>query len=368
MVDLNRNVAPSSQGEEESERESLCLKIRNNLEEMLSNSHLAEDSFLLKHIQRNRQGYVSLKLLTCLKTIKTLTTNWHITLAAAKGSALLEVNDEATKVRRKEPLPQRLMCSPTSRLLLMWINPEHAEDKAARNPGSPSLLLKTIQKFTSPISITSFWFLHPGEELPKELQCYTKRHKELSQHLCAVVKFVSLEALRETLNALRAEEMVGGKRLCMLPLGYQSPQSFSKCQPSEEENTNRCEKDTCSEEVSEVLVQKESLHKIYEETSKSSPHQVSQDTLLGDKTLTICGDQSSSHLDQGCMKTGWSFGDNSVESSHGPWVRRRKFAAQNPNAVLLKAPCSILRVLRKPSGPDDTKGFRARAKEIDFIG
>lgn len=50
------------------EGELLCLKIKAQLEDLFSDSLLAEDGFLLKHMQKNRQGYVSLKLLTCLKS------------------------------------------------------------------------------------------------------------------------------------------------------------------------------------------------------------------------------------------------------------------------------------------------------------
>lgn len=46
----------------------LRLKIRAQLEEMFTDAHLAEDGFLLKHLQ-SRHGFVSLKLLTCLKKV-----------------------------------------------------------------------------------------------------------------------------------------------------------------------------------------------------------------------------------------------------------------------------------------------------------
>lgn len=65
-----RDDAQSAQEEEDREGELLCLKIKAQLEDLFSDSHLAEDGFLLKHVQKNRQGYVSLKLLTCLKKVR----------------------------------------------------------------------------------------------------------------------------------------------------------------------------------------------------------------------------------------------------------------------------------------------------------
>lgn len=47
----------------------LSQKITAQLEFYLSNENLAEDAFLLKHVQRNKLGYVSLKLLTSFKKV-----------------------------------------------------------------------------------------------------------------------------------------------------------------------------------------------------------------------------------------------------------------------------------------------------------
>ncbi|KAM6919048.1 la-related protein 6-like [Xenentodon cancila] len=205
MSRLERNDAKSPP-DEDGEDESLCLKIKAQLENMFSDSHLAEDSFLLKHVLKNKHGYVSLKLLTCLKKIKSLTTNWNITLTAAECSDLLEVNDECTKVRRKEPLPNWLLCSPTNKFLLIWNVSKKNEGEGEASRGRTSLLLKVLQRFGGKSSVASVWILHPGEDLPKELQQYAKHNKELGQLLCAVVKFNSLEGARSAFNALRAEE------------------------------------------------------------------------------------------------------------------------------------------------------------------
>lgn len=61
-----RDDAQSAEGDE---GELLCLKINAQLEVLFSGRHLAEDGFLLKHVQKNKQDYVSLKLLNCLKKV-----------------------------------------------------------------------------------------------------------------------------------------------------------------------------------------------------------------------------------------------------------------------------------------------------------
>uniref|UniRef100_A0A8C3ARA8 Uncharacterized protein n=1 Tax=Cyclopterus lumpus TaxID=8103 RepID=A0A8C3ARA8_CYCLU len=331
--------AQCAQGEEDREGELLCLKIKAQLEDFLSDSHLAEDGFLLKHVQKNKQGYVSLKLLTCLKKIKVLTTNWYMTLAAAESSELLEVNDESTKVRRIEPLPQWLLCSPSSKLLLAWnitMKKTTEEDAAPRGPEQPSLSGRILQRFSPHGTITSLCILYPGEKLPKELQCYAKHHKELSQQLCAVVKFDYLSEVRKAYNALKAEETKSnGEGMRVVPLGFQSKHHTTKNEPSEENNEDQPEDAPSQEEP--------------------FPHR--------------CLDNSSFNSFSGLQREyrGRSFcsGDCDKKYSQSPWVLSRKCAASalNPKSARHRnTPYLMQKVLRQPYGPDGTKGFHSRGK------
>ncbi|XP_017599283.1 PREDICTED: la-related protein 6-like [Corvus brachyrhynchos] len=98
----------------------LVRRIVAQVEFYLSDENLAKDAFLLKHVQKNKLGFVSIKLLTSFKKVKYLTRDWRLTLYALKFSALLEVNKEGTKVRRRLPVPEYLLSVPPSKLLLAW--------------------------------------------------------------------------------------------------------------------------------------------------------------------------------------------------------------------------------------------------------
>ncbi|XP_022059387.2 la-related protein 6-like [Acanthochromis polyacanthus] len=293
-----RDDAQTAQDDENCEVGLLCLKIKNILEDLFSDTHLAEDGFLPKHVQKTKQGYVSLKLLTCLKNIKALTKNWDMTLVAATYSDLLEVNDECTKVRRIKPLPRWLLCSPTSKLLLTWniFEDQNREDGAARVPEHPSLSERVLQRFSIYGSVTSVWILHPGEELPRELQCYAKRHKELGQHLCAVVKFDRLEAVREAFNALKAEEEKSkGKGIHVVPLGFKATHYFNEDKLSEESSGDYFMENSpfqehplenfkdCKEPSSPV--------KVSDKTGRTHPPQTSSDNAIwrtSDQMFSSC--------------------------------------------------------------------------------
>ena len=54
---------------------------------------------MLKHVKRNKEGFVSLKLISSFKRVKHLTKDWRqVAFAIKKCSKRLEVNDLETKV------------------------------------------------------------------------------------------------------------------------------------------------------------------------------------------------------------------------------------------------------------------------------
>lgn len=358
---------------------------------MFSDSHLAQDGFLLKHVKRNKEGYVSLKLLTCLKKvkrkilcafygvcipsavlkiqkkgkyssggsclsqIKVLTTDWYMTLAGAEYSQLLEVNEECTKVRRKETLPKWLLLSPTSKLLLVLdISEEKTEeDGAASGLEHPRLSERIFQKFSAYGNITSMWILYPGKELPTELQKYAKHHRELGQNLCAVVKFEHLEAVRKACSALTAEKS-DGEGMHVVPLGLQPMSHIPK-----EENNQGPRRDEHPHQTSPNSAQKKSSFtvQVSENVNITQPQENNFIQQTPEQIPPSCKSQACA-LKQWCDRAGLNAGDWCRGTSHCPWVLRRKLqAGGDRNEQRFKAI-----VLREPLGPDETNGFLCRVK------
>ncbi|XP_029580800.1 la-related protein 6-like [Salmo trutta] len=210
----------------------LSRQIVSQLECYLSNEHLAEDGFLLKHVQRNRMGYVSLKLLTSFKKMKELTRDWRITLAAALCSDSLEVNRERTKVRRREPLPDWLLSAPNSKLLLAWnlFGENTGSDITTLSSLDQQVVLeKALKLFSVHAAVASLRILRPGKELPVELRRHARRHAELGRRTCAVVEFETLEGARLAYRALQRGGAEGAV-VCVVSLGSpgtRSPPSSS---------------------------------------------------------------------------------------------------------------------------------------------
>lgn len=84
--------------------ESLGKKIVTQVEMYLSDENLAKDAFLYKHIKRNKEGYINVKLFGSLRKVKTICKDWKVVATAIKlYSQTLIMNDDGTKVRRVTP-------------------------------------------------------------------------------------------------------------------------------------------------------------------------------------------------------------------------------------------------------------------------
>ncbi|XP_063259405.1 la-related protein 6-like [Prinia subflava] len=190
----------------------LVRRIVAQVEFYLSDENLAKDAFLLKHVQKNKMGFVSIKLLTSFKKVKYLTRDWRLTLYALKFSALLEVNKEGTKVRRRLPIPEHLLSVPPSKLLLAWeLQPREQDLPLQKN------FLETITRMFSPFgAIASIRLLRPGRKLPSDVRKYSSRFPELLSRCCALVEYESLESARRAFESLGHRDWHGVRvvRLC----------------------------------------------------------------------------------------------------------------------------------------------------------
>ena len=113
--DSDTSDVSSTDGSTEDASESapeLTARIINQVESMFSDEHLSKDGFLLKHVRRRSDGFVSLKLVAGLRKVKQISREFPVILSAVQKSDKLEVNSEGTKIRRVEPLTPYLKSLP----------------------------------------------------------------------------------------------------------------------------------------------------------------------------------------------------------------------------------------------------------------
>uniref|UniRef100_H3A0D9 Uncharacterized protein n=1 Tax=Latimeria chalumnae TaxID=7897 RepID=H3A0D9_LATCH len=383
----------------------LVQKMVLQVEYYLSDENLAKDAFLLKHVKRNKMGYVSIKLLTSFKKMKHMTKDWRTTAFALRHSELLEVNEEGKKVRRKVPVPESLLAQPSSRLLLVWNLQESSTERSARKNGI-ELALKTFSAYGT---IGTIRILRPGKELPTEIKKYTYKYPELGSKECVLVEYEDLESAGRAYREL-SKTAADGMKMILVGKGTKK-----KIRQEVEEKFSLKEIGALNKRVEQLQYYGEDSSAYSssesEMSSSSSPMPVPRccqsqvlspySQFLGvtmsprfsplsspwssprSSPRTSYKSSSSHRLSPLLASEMWQSPDTSPEvsrryvdySSDGsnttgsPWVQRRKLAAawvssfegDSTQHVFTKRAISgeavPPRVTRFPYGPDGTKGF-----------
>lgn len=176
--------------------EETIEKIRTQVELYMSDENLAKDAFLLKHVRRHKEGFVNLKLITSFKKVKNLTKDYRVVAESLRGSEVLAMNLDNTKVRRQIPLPAEL---------------------GERNPGrtivatrlsiaEPSIekVAEIFSKF-GPIAVVRI--VRGGKNVPPECKSHFVSHPELAQEVCAIVEFETMAAAARACSKLYQSEI-----------------------------------------------------------------------------------------------------------------------------------------------------------------
>ncbi|KAK9396839.1 la-related protein 6-like [Crotalus adamanteus] len=180
----------------------LVKRIVSQVEFYFSDDNLSRDVFLLRHMQRNKMGFVSIKLLTTFKKMKCLTRNWRVTLYALQFSKLLELNEDGTKVRRKDPVPESLVNIPLNKTLLAW-NVLSCEQSASSSLLLQETFLDTITKLFGPFGdIACIRIFRPGKKLPSVVAKSTSSYPELLSRWCALVEYERLKSAQKAFGGL----------------------------------------------------------------------------------------------------------------------------------------------------------------------
>lgn len=171
--------------------DELIDKIVKQVEFYFSDANILKDAFLLKHVRRNKQGYVSIKLITSFKKMKSLTKDYRVVAYSLRKSDLLEVNEEGKKVRRKEPLPDYDETTPSRSVVAINLPME--------NPSVTNI----AELFSKCGEVALIRILKPGKPVPQDVKKHSSKHPEIGTTICAVVEFEKHDAAKiaaETMN------------------------------------------------------------------------------------------------------------------------------------------------------------------------
>jgi len=205
--------------------EELSAQLALQVEFYFSDANITKDKFLLKHVKRNKDGFVSLKLISSFKRIKQLTKNWRqVAYAVEHNSTKLEVNDLKSKVRRIDPLPEYDETTPSRTVIAMDV------------PLDRPTIESVAELFSSCGEITLVRILRPGNPVPADVRPFVTKHPEMTTKVCALIEFESTDyalAAVETLNNNEEGKMKVMELSCPVKKTDERRKvSFSKLPPS----------------------------------------------------------------------------------------------------------------------------------------
>jgi len=175
--------------------QDLCEKITQQVEFYFSDANITKDKFLLKHVKRNKEGFVSLKLISSFKRVKHLTKDWRQVAHAIKTcSKKLEVNDLETKVRRLEELPPYDETTPSRTVVVLNL------------PMDRPTIEGVAEIFKICGDIVLVRILRPGNPIPADIKQYVAKHPEMTTKVCALVEFERTEFAQRAVKELNDEE------------------------------------------------------------------------------------------------------------------------------------------------------------------
>lgn len=169
--------------------DDFCEQIVEQVEFYFSDDSLLKDAFLLKHVRRNKEGFVSLKLVSSFKRVRALVKDWRVVgIAIKRKSKKIELNDVETKIRRIEPLPLYDETTPSRTVV------------ATNLPFDKLTIEKVSDIFSKCGEIALVRILRPNCPIPADVRQFVNKHPELQQNECALVEFTESSSARRAQN------------------------------------------------------------------------------------------------------------------------------------------------------------------------
>lgn len=168
--------------------DELVEKIIAQVEFYFSDVNITKDAFLLKHVKRNKEGYVSLKLISSFKRVKHIAKDWRVVAYALAKSKKLQINEAGTKLRRVDPLPAYDQTTPSRTVVAIDL------------PLEKPTIENVAEMFRSCGEIALIRILRPGNPIPADVRHFVNKHPEMNGTVSALVEFVRTESAHNAIN------------------------------------------------------------------------------------------------------------------------------------------------------------------------
>ena len=190
----------SPEREFEKPSNNLQRKIRSLIEYYFSDKKLKKHTSLLDRIRLYEEGYVRVKLFTTYSKVKALTMDCRVVAYSLRDSNILEVNEDSTLVRRRDPVPNHIQTARSCRIVAFNLPPKKH---------TVSAVAKLFEPFGEINLIHLLW---PGKTIPDTFGRAVTEHMKKLNEVCVLVEFNKHEAAREAVTKLKNKD-VGQKSI-----------------------------------------------------------------------------------------------------------------------------------------------------------
>lgn len=310
--------------------EALMQAIVKQLEYYFSDENLQRDAFMTKHIARNKEGYVSLKLIASLRKVKAVCKDLATVKEGALRSKTLSLNSDGTKIRRLAALPKiDYSVAPRSVLLTDLQETVTAEG-----------LKDSLGAYGEVVKVRVF---QPKKAVPLDIKVHAKAHKEIGKELFAVAEFKTVTVAESVCqNASKMQGSFKVKRLSCSTAGQEVTREVRKNEKADAATVQvTFSQENGSSSESEARASAAPYQPPHMTNRKNQQRRRQQGRFTGHFLHT---EPHSRDSDSGCSQLG-----SSPSPSPEP-VRRFKLFHSDGGAPTVS-------VIRQPKGPDGTRGF-----------
>lgn len=319
----------------------LATDLVTQVEEYLSDEGLARDLFLLKHVKRHRDGFVSLKLLSGYKKVKKLSRDWRVLSIALQSSQRLELNDTATKIRRRDPLPSTLLYdAPASRALVAVNIPPHQATMA---------YLAALFGNYGPVASLQVVRPRADGSVPPALQRLSSRLPELSTCHCAVVEYEDVWGAARALHQMSSTSNI---TLHVLRRSRRTSHSSSRTSPTPT-STPRGRSGSSNSGWYEHGVSPEELRQRLKGTRFRQQQQHQHRRQQQTESSASESDDRPNYIYYSCRRNSHQFTPQALPRHLVVTPRTASSTPASPRAPRR----NDTPVMRDPRGPDGTRGF-----------
>ena len=359
-------------------------RIIKQVEWYFSDENLLKDSFLMKHINRNKQGYVSLKLVASMRKVKSLTKDWRVVLASVKHSSFVALNEDETKIRRVTATPH-VDYSHVARTIIVSNYPD-SEPKMKE-------IEVTFSKFGE---VTLVRILQPGKAVPLDVKPCKSYHPNLGKELCILVEYESGEGAKIACQRFKEQqswrdnmkvELLNRKPDTPAPIQSEGGPKPSSAAESKKKRKQKKSDSTAKNESRREHSRESTPSRFSKENSPapvklqhrkySPPHAYSDNDHRCKKNVRNSPELRKRFLHPDAWKdyasdSGYSCGRSPSESpkaSPEPVKRRFFTAAERGSSWRTNEKHMHVNnnhIVRQPLGPDGTRGFHRPLKTIQI--